>query len=219
MNERVESIRRSVDAIRKSGTIPHWRMVYADRLLERACDYIAIDREPEAKMMLDKLARWVGAHTPMASGKTYDTRTPMVFWKPDMLRETVRQIRETLARRKMLIPPTERASIQRRLDMVEERISKGKCLDAHAELISLRSTLIARLRRSFRARLVASTDYRGGMLVQPAGSLVGPYNSRHTLEEMFQIVGERDPIWIEDFLDVYNDLFRIAERLVPQEKK
>jgi hypothetical protein len=32
-------------------------------------------------------------------------------------------------------------------------------------------------------------------------------------------VGERDPIWIEDFLDVYNDLFRIAERLVPQEKK
>ena len=195
MNERVESIRRSVDAIRKSGTIPHWRMVYADRLLERACDYIAIDREPEAKMMLDKLARWVGAHTPMASGKTYDSRTPMVFWKPDMLRETVRQIRETLVRRKMLIPPTERASIQRRLDMVEEWIAKGKCRDAHAELIQLR------------------------MLVQPAGSLVGPYNSRHTLEEMFQIVGERDPIWIEDFLDVYNDLFRIAERLVPQEKK
>ena len=89
MNERVESIRRSVDAIRKSGTLPHWRLVYADKLLERACDYIAIDREPEAKMMLDKLARWVGAHTPMASGKTYDSRTPMVFWKPDMLRETV----------------------------------------------------------------------------------------------------------------------------------
>ncbi len=219
MNERVDSIRRSVDAIRKSGTLPHWRLVYADKLLERACDYIAIDREPEAKMMLDKLARWVGSHTPMASGKTSDSRIPMVFWKPDMLRGTVQQIRDTLVRRKMLIPPTERSSIQRRLDMVEDWISKGKCLEAHRELVSLRGSLIARLRRSFRARLVASTDYRGGVLVQPAGSLVGPYNSRHTLEEMFQIVGERDPIWIEDFLDVYNDLFRIAERLVPQEKK
>ena len=48
---------------------------------------------------------------------------------------------------------------------------------------------------------------------------MGPYNSRHTLEETFQVIGERDPIWIEDFLDIYNDLFRIVERLVPQDKK
>jgi len=33
------------------------------------------------------------------------------------------------------------------------------------------------------------------------------------------VVGERDPIWVEDFLEIYNDLFRIVERLVPQDKK
>jgi hypothetical protein len=78
--------------------------------------------------------------------------------------------------------------------------------------------LIARLRRSYRARVVASSVYNGNY-VQPTGSVVGLYNSLHTLEETFHIVGEHDPIWIEDFLEIYNDLFRIVDRLVPQDKK
>jgi hypothetical protein len=65
--------------------------------------------------------------------------------------------------------------------------------------------------------VVATDLYQGGG--QPAGSLVGPYNALHTMEETFHVVGERDPIWIEDFLEIYNDLFRIVERLVPQDKK
>ena len=60
MQERIESVRRTIDSIRKSGTLPHWRMVYADTLLERAEDYIAIDRVPEAGMVLDKLASGYG---------------------------------------------------------------------------------------------------------------------------------------------------------------
>ena len=46
MQERIEAVRRTIDSIRKSGSLPHWRMVYADTLLERAADYIAIDRAP-----------------------------------------------------------------------------------------------------------------------------------------------------------------------------
>jgi hypothetical protein len=104
------------------------------------------------------------------------------------------------------------------LTLVEDWIREGKLLQAHDELLALRTALIARLRRSFRARLVATDLYRGTASV-PAGSLVGPYNALHTLEETFHVVGERDPIWIEDFLEIYNDLFRVVERLVPQDKK
>lgn len=218
MQERVESIRRSIDSIRKTGTMPHWRMAYAESLLTRAGEYIAVDREPEARLVLNKLTRWVETHTPKVAEASATEKNPMVFWNADMLLGIVTQIRNTLTEKKMLVPSTERDAISRRLDLVEKWIAESKILEAHQELLALRSALIARLRRSYRARL-ASSDYRSGSFVQPAGTLVGPYNARHTLEETFQVVGERDPIWVEDFLDIYNDLFRIVERLVPQDKK
>jgi len=218
MQERVDSIRRSIDSIRKTGTMPHWRMAYAENLLTRAGEYIAVDREPEARMVLDKLARWVETHTPKVAESSSMEKNPMMFWNADMLRGIITQVRKTLTDKKMLVPSMERDAISRRLDLVEKWIAENNILDAHQELLALRGALIARLRRSYRARL-ASSDYRSGTFVQPAGTLVGPYNARHTLEETFQVVGERDPIWVEDFLDIYNDLFRIVERLVPQDKK
>lgn len=218
MPERVESIRRSIDSIRKSGTLPHWRMAYAESLLNRAGEYIAVDRLPEAKLVLDKLSRWVESHRPPEVQVVQAGASPMVFWNAELLSDMVARVRKTIAEKKMLVPATERDAILRRLDMVDSWIKESKFLEAHEELLSLRSALIARLRRSYRARL-ASSDYRQGSFVQPVGTLVGPYNARHTLEETFQVVGERDPIWVEDFLDIYNDLFRIVERLVPQDKK
>lgn len=218
MQERIEAVRRTIDSIRKSGSLPHWRMVYADTLLERAADYIAIDRAPEAEMVLDKLTRWTETHMPPEASDAANDSAPIVFWNAEMLGKIVAQVRETLAKKKMLVPSMERDAISRRIDLVEKMIADAKLHEAHEELLSLRSALIARLRRSYRARL-ASSDYRHGSFVQPAGSLVGPYNARHTLEETFQVVGERDPIWVEDFIDIYNDLFRIVERLVPQDKK
>lgn len=218
MQERIESIRRSIDSIRKSGTLPHWRMAYAESLLNRAGEYIAVDRAPEASLVLDKLSRWVESHRPPEVQTTLTEKAPMVFWNADLLSGVVDRIRKTLAEKKMLVPAMEREAVMRRLGVVDTWISESKFLEAHEELLSLRSALIARLRRSYRARL-ASSDYRQGSFVQPVGSLVGPYNARHTLEETFQVVGERDPIWVEDFLDIYNDLFRIVERLVPPEKK
>ena len=205
MQERLENIRQSIDAIRKSGKLPHWRMVYADNLFNRAGEYLAVDRLPEASMVADKLERWIKSHTPRVDATDRFAENPMVIWNSDMLKM-------------LLVPATERESTLRRLSVVEAWIREGQLLQAHDELLSLRTALIARLRRSLRARLVATDLYRGTASV-PAGSLVGPYNALHTLEETFHVVGERDPIWIEDFLEIYNDLFRIVERLVPQDKK
>ena len=63
MQERLESIRQNIDAIRKSGKLPHWRMVYADSLLTRAGEYVAVDRLPEASKVADKLDRWIKTHS------------------------------------------------------------------------------------------------------------------------------------------------------------
>ena len=218
MQERLENIRQSIDAIRKSGKLPHWRMVYADNLFNRAGEYLAVDRLPEASMVADKLERWIKSHTHRMDATDRFAENPMVIWNSDMLLAMSAKLKQTLSRKMLLVPATERESTLRRLSVVEAWIREGQLLQAHDELLSLRTALIARLRRSLRARLVATDLYRGTASV-PAGSLVGPYNALHTLEETFHVVGERDPIWIEDFLEIYNDLFRIVERLVPQDKK
>lgn len=219
MQERIDNIRQNVETIRKSGKLPHWRMVYADSLLNRAQEYIAIDRSPEAELLLGKLDRWVTSHMPRETETAHTNYASISFWNAEFLTNVVNQIRKTLAAKGPLVPSTERESINRRLKIVEQWIAEGKFLDAHDELLALRSALIARLRRSYRARLSAVTAYRSGNYSQPEGTLIGLYNAQHTLEETFHIVGERDPIWIEDFLEIYNDLFRIVEKLVPQDKK
>lgn len=218
MQERLESLRQSVDAIRKSGKLPHWRMVYADNLLNRAGEYVAVDRLPEATMIAEKLDRWIATHTPKVESESRFAENPLVIWNESLLNQISGRIKQTLAAKRQLIPATEKDAILRRLNLVESWIKAGELLQAHDELLSLRAALIARLRRSYRARLVATDLYQGSVAV-PAGSLIGPYNARHTLEETFHVVGERDPIWVEDFLEIYNDLFRIVERLVPQDKK
>ena len=218
LTEKLSVIKESIDAIRKTGKLSHWRMVYADTLYTRAQEYVAVDRYPEAKLVAQKLDRWIQAHKLALETNKGDARPPMIFWNADLLNNIVKRIRSTLDAKKMLVPSTERDSINRRLNIVDGWIQKGEFLVAHDELLALRSALIARLRRSYRARIVASSAYSGGY-VQPAGSTVGLYNSLHTLEETFHIVGEHDPIWIEDFLEIYNDLFRIVDRLVPQDKK
>ena len=218
LTKKLSDIKQSIDAIRKSGKLSHWRMVYADTLYTRAQEYVAVERYPEACLIVQKLERWIKAHKPVLEKCKGDIRPPMIFWNAELLNKIVARIRETLEAKKMLVPSTERDSINRRLNLVDSWIKKGEYLVAHDELLALRSALIARLRRSYRARVVASSVYKGNY-VQPAGSVVGLYNSLHTLEETFHIVGEHDPIWIEDFLEIYNDLFRIVDRLVPQEKK
>ena len=218
MQERLDTIRQNIDAIRKSGKLSHWRMVYAENMLNRAGEYVAVDRLPEAGRVAEKLERWIKTHAPRVDKTERFSENPMVFWNADMLMAMSAKLKQTLMEKRQLVPSTERDSTIRRLNLVEGWIREGQLLQAHDELLALRTALIARLRRSFRARLVATDLYRGTASV-PSGSLVGPYNALHTLEETFHVVGERDPIWIEDFLEIYNDLFRVVERLVPQDKK
>jgi len=39
------------------------------------------------------------------------------------------------------------------------------------------------------------------------------------LDGSFALIGERDPIWVEDFLEIYDNLLKITDRLAPVEKK
>ena len=144
MQERLDSIRQNIDAIRKTGKLSHWRMVYAENLLNRAGEYIAVDRLPEAGRVAEKLERWIKTHTPRVDKSDRFSENPMVFWNADMLMAMSAKLKQTLMEKRQLVPATERDSTIRRLTLVEGWIREGKLLQAHDELLSLRTALIAR---------------------------------------------------------------------------
>ena len=95
MQEQVANLKQRVDAIRKTGKVPHWRMVYAEYLLNRAQEYLAVDREPEAKLVAAKIDRWVVQHTPKPEERSAAELHPMEFWNKDLLAGISSQIKKT----------------------------------------------------------------------------------------------------------------------------
>ena len=53
ISEKLSEIKERIDAIRKTGKLSHWRMVYADTLCTRGQEYVAVDRYPEAKLVAE----------------------------------------------------------------------------------------------------------------------------------------------------------------------
>ena len=106
MQERLDSIRQNIDAIRKSGKLSHWRMVYAENLLNRAGEYLAVDRLPEANMVADKLDRWIKTHTPRVDASERFSENPMVFWNAEMLLGMSAKLKQTLLEKRQLVPST-----------------------------------------------------------------------------------------------------------------
>ena len=143
MQERLDSIRQNIDAIRKSGKLSHWRMVYAENLLNRAGEYVAVDRLPEASRVADKLERWIKNHTPRVDKSDRFSESPMVFWNGDLLLSMSAKLKQTLLDKRQLVPATERDSTLRRLTLVEDWIREGKLLQAHDELLALRLSCVA----------------------------------------------------------------------------
>lgn len=210
----LEQLRFSVSDIRKSGQLSHWRIAYADFLLNRASEYIAVNREPEANMVMQKLERWINVHTKKITGKCKFIEHPLIIWNKQMLLQIAETINTTLQKKRSLLPGPERETMLRKLSQIKKLIDSD-LLHSREELFLLRVNLIARLRRSLRAQLVSINVYHGA----PAGAFVGLYNSQSTLEETVHVIGERDPIWVEDFLEQYNDLFRLVNLLSPTEKR
>jgi hypothetical protein len=130
------------------------------------------------------------------------------------------RIKDDFNQKKQLIPAPERDSFSRRLDKIESWIEEVKILKAREDLLAVRLSLIARLKRSYRARtLTFAPQSKNSSISRASSSMVGLYNAQHTLENTFSLIGERDPIWVEDFLEVYNNLFKYVERLAVKDKK
>jgi len=217
----IQETRKRVDALRKSARLPYWRMAFADFMLDRTSDYLVIGREQDAVEMLSRLDRWIEKNQAKASPRVHPEAPEIRVWGAPQLSQDVSDVRVTLSDKKALIPVAERDSYARRLDKIEKWIEEGKLRKAHGEILSVRSGLISRLHRSYRARVAVIPHRLGQNFANPNAthSAVGLYNSQRTLDGSFALIGERDPIWVEDFLEIYDNLLKITDRLAPVEKK
>lgn len=226
---RMETLRQRMLELRRVSSLPYWRTSYADFLLDRAGEYLAVGREPEAEGVLDRIDHWLFQQESVLRKKHEashgQVKTHIQLWKSDDLTRETERVRANLAARRALIPNTERDALSSRLDRIERHTTAGHLDEARSELNGVRAAMVRRLTRSYRAWSVAKQQSGPSAFPSTSGTTwtalapSGPYNSRRNLDELLALVGERDPIWVEDFIEVYNDVLQYTERLSDPDKK
>lgn len=214
-------LKERVDALRKQDRLPYWRMSYADFSLSRISDYIAVGENAEALEMARRLNRWIDSHERELSKTAKPEPIQIALWTAESVQKEIDSVQKKIAKRNYLIPVAERISFSGSMEKAKRLLGEGKPDEAYRELFSLRMQLVSRLHRSYRARaaMILYSRRSVGFGRSPAGMVVGPYNAERTLESALSLVGERDAIWVEDFLELYDGFSKIAERLAPVEKK
>jgi len=226
MSISAEQLRQRVLDLQRVQALPWWRASYAEFMLDRAAEYTAVGRSEETQGVLERVERWIHQQESLlrkgAEAKAAHAPVKMRLWSVQSLSELLIRLRSDIAQRKDLIPGTERDALLSRLQRVEKQIAAEHLDEAKAELNAVRAALVRRLTRSYRAwSQVPSASARGAKAAIKRNDLnpAGPYNSRRNLDEVVNLVSERDPIWVEDFIEVYNDLMQYAIRLSDPDKK
>ncbi len=217
---RIAALRASLDSVRKSGRVAYWRLSYAENLFVRAGEYVLVGLEAEANETCARIDKWLARHLQHIDDKPREL-PPIVAFNAEYLKKVLGDIRNTLNAKRPLIPAPERESALKHLELLQAMLERGELRRLHDETLALRGSLIARLKRSYRARsalLPIKNAFKESSTI-PTSAMVGLYNSQKTLENAFSLIGERDPIWVEDFLEVYSELFRYVETLAPENKK
>lgn len=214
MKERLASAKAQIEELRRAGSVAYWKLSFAEALELRAREYLALEMEAEAGETCSRLEAWLGRHTPKTPEKSRKPR-PILAFDATYLRHSVSEILRTLESKKRLIPAPERSFAKRKLESLEPLFEAGKLGLLHEEILSIRSSLITRLLRSCRARAAFRPQLAGAKRKAPSSN-VGIYNSRQTLEGALALIGERDPIWVEDCLALYSELFRYSELLAQE---
>lgn len=215
------SVKDRVDALRKKDRLPFWRLAFADFLLARIADYRLLHEDAEASETIRRLNRWVEQHERELSLSEKPQEAKVPLWNRESLAREISEFQKKLSSKKYLIPVAERIAFTKGIEKAQKLIEEGAFDRAYAELFALRSQLVSRLHRSYRARaaMMLYSAHQVGFGHSPAGTVVGPYNAEHTLENALSLVGERDAIWVEDFLELYDGISKITERLAPLERK
>lgn len=232
--DRWRTLETHLDKLRQTSQRPWWQVSYGVFLLQRGREYQQLELVSEADLIHSRLEKWLQRWENEQDQPTRQTvkGLQVSLWTAERLQRLLLRIRSELDHRRMLIPAPERQNLMNRLDRVQHLLEQQECAQAQEELETVRTAWIRRQARSYRAwSAIRSVTDKDGVsrpvrdwqtARRDSNAQVGPYNSRWNLEDCLGLVGERDPIWVEDFFETYYQLIQYAEKLgdlVPAARK
>ena len=218
----LSALETSVVKLQKSGKVPFWKLSFAEYLLKRIKEYTLVGLNPEALETKKRLEQWLSEHLQKIE-KQKKVLKPIEAFDIEFIKNKIIEIKQTLSKKSPLIPAPEREFILRHLLKIEKSLEEKSISVLYEEILHIRLDLISRLQRSYRARaalLPLNKSFNEKILKEKLeASKIGPYNIQKTLDSAFSLIGERDPIWVEDFLELYSELFRYVKTLTNEKKK
>lgn len=203
--------------------LPGWRKAYLSNLIASGDRFAAAGNSRGAEYCFAKVEEALPAEVPAAPAETAAPESPAT--PGDRMRRQWRQDRIKLAegvlsRHGGRLSSLEQQSYKERLGKLRQASAQpSQAGKADAGLLDLRRRLYQRVLKSQKIALVrkrAPVPERGAApLPVPQATLAawqpvtGPYNDRYNLEELLGVIGDADPAWVEEFLELYGGLMAL----------
>ena len=141
-------------------------------------------------------------------------------WTAEYLQKEISRLDNAFKQRRILLPIPERDGFLKQLSYAKKLLDNEEKEEAQGIIFEVRKLWLRRMLRSQRAwARVYKQQREPKTSFKVKGSAAGPYNSILAVHQFTEIIGERDPIWVEDMLDLYNNLFNYQEKFGSFAKK
>jgi hypothetical protein len=223
--EQIDALQQRLTALHQEHSLPWWRLAYPNFMIQRAREYHALGLSAESEMSASRVKLWLqkfSAQTapidaPKAEPAAVMVKTP---WNQAYLQGEISRLQQAFAQRKMLLPIPERDAFQRQLNQAQQLLQSAETSAAKSIIFEVRKAWTRRMLRSQRAwNRVLLQQGESQRSFKVKGAAPGPYNSSAAIHRFTEVISERDPIWVEDMMDLYQNLFAMAEKLGIAPKK
>lgn len=214
----IESLKARITELESENRLPWWKRVYADSILEKMTDFMAVKQNDSSKILGERLWKWLDKQSQYFSEKKEKSENLNFegIWKKESLQDDLERIRLRIENSKVLFPGFESSILEKEIKHISKLLSAEKLSEARTRLFRLREKVVSRIQRSLRAK--RRTLQNSPTWESLRKNSIGIYNSRRILQDVFAHVSSSDSLWIEDFLNAYGNLFRLEERFQNADK-
>lgn len=205
--------RERLQNFQRDAEVPWWKFSFAESLLEKAFDYFDVGQERMGAKVLMRLKVWLmrhESHQERQAEKPNDTEPFRDVWDSERLKDELDALYQKLIGYQSLIPRVELEDFKHSWRELQQLHREGELELQH--LRKLRVKLIQRVKQSLHAvGSLRVLNARVDADIQVEG--IGPYNNRYNFGETFKLLSSSDPIWAGDFLELYNSLFGLEDKI------
>lgn len=205
--------REKLQKFQVENQIPWWKFSYAESLLNKAFDFFDVNQDQLGLQVLNRLESWMHSHQKSVQEQDDSPQEWAPFsglWSQELLEEQLQILEGKISAYQALIPKVELEGFRHRLGQLQLVNQSGEL--ELSDIRNLRVQLIDRVRQSLGTMgdlKFLKEKVKNELHVET----IGPYNNKYNFTEAFNILSSSDPIWAGDFLELYNSLFGLEDKV------